>query len=50
MESVGILAETQYTVYINAYPAPKVSWMKDDQALSENYYISSKTSHMEGNR
>ncbi|XP_007550752.1 platelet-derived growth factor receptor alpha [Poecilia formosa] len=49
-ESVGILAETQYTIYINAYPAPKVSWMKDGQALSENYYISSKTSHMEGNR
>ncbi|KAM4738553.1 platelet-derived growth factor receptor alpha [Anableps anableps] len=49
-EFVSILAETQFTIYINAYPAPKVSWMKNNQALSENYYISSKTSHIEGNR
>lgn len=49
-EIITILAETQFTIYINAYPAPKVSWMKDNQALSENYYISTKTSHVEGNR
>lgn len=49
-EIVTILAETQFTIYINAYPAPKVSWMKDNQALSENYYISTKTSHIEQNR
>ncbi|XP_035997377.1 platelet-derived growth factor receptor alpha [Fundulus heteroclitus] len=49
-EFVSILQETQFTIYINAYPAPKVSWMKDGQALSENYYISTKTSHIGGNR
>ncbi|MED6292932.1 hypothetical protein CHARACLAT_005637 [Characodon lateralis] len=50
METVSILAETQFTIYINAYPAPKVSWMKDGQALSESYYIFTKTSHIEENR
>ncbi|KAM4575089.1 platelet-derived growth factor receptor alpha [Fundulus diaphanus] len=49
-EFVSILQETQFTIYINAYPAPKVSWMKDGQALSENYYIFTKTSHIGGNR
>ncbi|MEQ2185744.1 hypothetical protein GOODEAATRI_021407, partial [Goodea atripinnis] len=39
-----------FTIYINAYPAPKVSWMKDGQALSESYYIFTKTSHIEENR
>uniref|UniRef100_A0A1A8UQB2 Platelet-derived growth factor receptor alpha n=1 Tax=Nothobranchius furzeri TaxID=105023 RepID=A0A1A8UQB2_NOTFU len=49
-EFVSILEETQFTILINAYPAPSVSWLKDGTALSENYYISSNLSRIEGNR
>lgn len=49
-EFVTIFEETQFTIYINAYPTPKVSWMKDDQALTEDFYISTKMSRIEGNR
>ncbi|XP_015241041.1 PREDICTED: platelet-derived growth factor receptor alpha [Cyprinodon variegatus] len=49
-EFVTIFEETQFTIYINAYPTPKVSWMKDDQALTEDFYIFTKFSRIEGNR
>ncbi|XP_017284260.1 platelet-derived growth factor receptor alpha [Kryptolebias marmoratus] len=49
-EFVNILEATEYTILISAYPVPKVSWLKDGKEMSENYYISTKTSHIEGNR
>lgn len=50
MEFVSLLVETEYTILIDAYPAPKVMWLKDGKALQGNYYVLAKTSHLEGNR
>ncbi|XP_036970034.1 platelet-derived growth factor receptor alpha [Acanthopagrus latus] len=50
MEFVSLLEETEYTILINAYPAPKVMWLKDGKALQGNYYVLAKTSHLKGNR
>ncbi|XP_024114871.1 platelet-derived growth factor receptor alpha [Oryzias melastigma] len=49
-EFVNLLDETQFTILIDADPGPKITWMKDDNAIPENYYIFTKTSHFEGNR
>ncbi|XP_056234026.1 platelet-derived growth factor receptor alpha [Seriola aureovittata] len=50
VESVSLLEETEYTILINAYPAPKVTWLKDGKAMTGNYYTHTKTSRIEGNR
>ncbi|XP_058495284.1 platelet-derived growth factor receptor alpha isoform X2 [Solea solea] len=50
MELVSLLEETEFTILISAYPPPKVLWLKDGKDLSANYYILTKTSHVEGNR
>lgn len=50
MEFVSLLEETEFTILIEAYPAPKVLWLKDGNAISGNYYIFTSTSHLEGNR
>ncbi|XP_059196558.1 platelet-derived growth factor receptor alpha isoform X2 [Centropristis striata] len=49
-EFVSLLEETEFTILINAYPAPKVTWLKDGKAMPQNYYTLTKTSHLEGNR
>ncbi|KAI3369000.1 hypothetical protein L3Q82_025972, partial [Scortum barcoo] len=49
-EFVSLLEETEFTILIDAYPAPKVMWLKDGKPIPENYYILTKTSHLEGNR
>ncbi|XP_069555354.1 platelet-derived growth factor receptor alpha [Brachyistius frenatus] len=49
-EFVSILEETEFTILIDAYPAPKVTWLKDGKALTGNYYVLTITSHLEGNR
>lgn len=49
-EFVSLLEETEFTILIDAYPAPKVMWLKDNKAIPENYYVLTKTSHLEGNR
>lgn len=49
-EFVRILEETEFTILIDAYPPPKVSWLKDGKAITVNYYIVTKTSKIEGNR
>ncbi|XP_060884998.1 platelet-derived growth factor receptor alpha [Labrus mixtus] len=50
IEFVSLLEETEFTILITAYPAPKVMWMKDGKAIPESYYVLTKTSHIEGNR
>ncbi|KAM9848951.1 platelet-derived growth factor receptor alpha [Aulostomus maculatus] len=50
MEFVSLLEETEFTILINAYPAPKVMWLKDGKDIPESYYVLTKTSHVEGNR
>ncbi|KAM7410383.1 hypothetical protein PAMA_001701 [Pampus argenteus] len=50
MEFVSLLEETEFTILINAYPAPKVTWLKDGKAIPENYYLHHKTSQIKGNR
>lgn len=50
VEFVSLLEETEFTILIDAYPAPKVSWLKDGKDISQNYYLLTKTSHLEGNR
>ncbi|XP_029005049.1 platelet-derived growth factor receptor alpha isoform X3 [Betta splendens] len=49
-ESVSLLEETEFTILIEASPSVKVLWLKDGGALSENYYVHTKTNHIEGNR
>lgn len=49
-EFVSLLEETEFTILISAYPPPKVHWLKDGEAVSENYFILTKTSQLEGNR
>lgn len=49
-EFVSLLEETEFTIFINAYPSLKVTWLKDGKAMPQNYYIFTKTSHLEGNR
>ncbi|XP_071395167.1 platelet-derived growth factor receptor alpha [Centroberyx affinis] len=50
VEFVSLLEETEFTILIDAFPAPKVTWLKDGTAMPENYYFLTKTSHVEGNR
>ncbi|KAM4628758.1 platelet-derived growth factor receptor alpha [Polymixia lowei] len=50
VEFVSLLEETEFTILIDAYPAPKVTWLKGGSAMPENYYFFTKTSHLEGNR
>uniref|UniRef100_A0A668A048 Platelet-derived growth factor receptor alpha n=1 Tax=Myripristis murdjan TaxID=586833 RepID=A0A668A048_9TELE len=50
VEFVSLLEETEFTILIDAYPAPKVTWLKDGSRISESYYFLTKTSHLEGNR
>lgn len=49
-EFVSLFEETEFTILINAVPAPKVRWLKDGKDLQGNYYILAKTSHLEGHR
>lgn len=49
-EFVHSFEETEFTIIIDAYPAPKVIWMKDDKDLQVNYYLFTTTSHQGGNR
>ncbi|XP_072246068.1 platelet-derived growth factor receptor alpha [Leuresthes tenuis] len=50
-EFVNILEETEFTILIHAYPiVPKVTWLKDGEAIRQSYYVLTKTSHVEGNR
>ncbi|KAM8889495.1 platelet-derived growth factor receptor alpha [Synchiropus picturatus] len=47
---VSLLEETEFTILIHAYPAPKISWLKDGKAITENYYVTTSSSHLDGNR
>ncbi|KAK2907583.1 platelet-derived growth factor receptor alpha [Channa argus] len=47
---VSPLEETEFTILIEAYPPPKVTWLKDGKAISGNNYVHTKTRHIEGNR
>ncbi|CAN9500997.1 unnamed protein product [Ophioblennius macclurei] len=49
-ELVSMLEETEFTILVEAYPAPKVTWSKDGRAIEGNYYVLTETSHVEGNR
>lgn len=49
-EFVSLLKETEFMILIDAYPAPKVTWLKDGKAMPQTYYIFTKTSHLGGNR
>ncbi|KAL1022590.1 hypothetical protein UPYG_G00029630 [Umbra pygmaea] len=48
VEFIGILEETEFTIAIEAFPAPKVTWLKDGVSITENSYILTKTSRLEG--
>ncbi|XP_054646588.1 platelet-derived growth factor receptor alpha [Dunckerocampus dactyliophorus] len=47
---VSLLEETEFTILIDASPAPKVTWQRNGKDIPESYYILAKTSHLEGNR
>lgn len=49
-EFVSLLEETEFTILIDADPAPKVMWLKEGAALSESYYVHTKTRHLVGNK
>lgn len=49
-EFVSLLEETEFTILIDADPAPKVMWLKEGVALSESYYVHTKTRHLIGNK
>ncbi|XP_023860711.1 platelet-derived growth factor receptor alpha-like [Salvelinus sp. IW2-2015] len=50
VEFVSMMEETEFTISIEAFPAPKVTWLKDGIAITENSYFLTKTSHLEGNQ
>ncbi|CAL8255198.1 unnamed protein product [Merluccius merluccius] len=50
MEVVSPLEQTEFTILLDAFPAPKVSWERDGAAMPENYFLFTKTSHIMGNR
>ncbi|MCJ8743547.1 hypothetical protein PDJAM_G00095280 [Pangasius djambal] len=43
VETISLLEEAEFTIYINSDAVPKVTWFKDDNVLSSNY-ITAKTS------
>lgn len=49
-EFVSLLEETEFTILIDAEPAPKVMWLKEGVALPESYYVHTKTRHLTGNK
>lgn len=49
-ELVSLLEETEFTILIDAYPAPKIMWQKDGKDIETNYYLFTRTSFVEGNR
>uniref|UniRef100_A0A8C6UJD5 Platelet-derived growth factor receptor alpha n=1 Tax=Neogobius melanostomus TaxID=47308 RepID=A0A8C6UJD5_9GOBI len=49
-EFVSLLEETEFTILIDAHPAPKVTWQKDDMDIEKSYYVFTRTTHVEGNR
>lgn len=50
VEFVSMMEETEFTISIEAFPAPKVTWLKDGIAITENSYFLTKTSRLEGNQ
>ncbi|KAJ3600139.1 hypothetical protein NHX12_034089 [Muraenolepis orangiensis] len=50
VEVVSLLEQTEFTILLDAFPAPKVSWQRDGDAMPENYHLFTKTSHISGNR
>ncbi|XP_034036396.1 platelet-derived growth factor receptor alpha [Thalassophryne amazonica] len=50
LELVSLLEATEFTILIDAYPAPKITWQKNGKDISNSYYIHTKSSHITGNR
>ncbi|KAJ7986489.1 hypothetical protein DPEC_G00340410 [Dallia pectoralis] len=50
LEFVSEMEETKFTIAMEAFPVPKVTWLKDGIAVTENSYLLTKTSRLEGNR
>ncbi|XP_016886800.1 platelet-derived growth factor receptor alpha isoform X3 [Cynoglossus semilaevis] len=50
VEYVSLLQETEFTVFIDASPPPKVMWLKDGKELPANYFIDTQTVPFQGNR
>uniref|UniRef100_A0AAY5L4G8 Platelet-derived growth factor receptor alpha n=1 Tax=Esox lucius TaxID=8010 RepID=A0AAY5L4G8_ESOLU len=50
VEFVSVMEETEFNIFMEAFPAPKVTWLKDGIAVTENSYLLTKTSHLEGSR
>lgn len=50
VEVVSLLEQTEFTILLDAFPAPKVSWQRDGFAMPENYYLFTETRHISGNR
>ncbi|KAM6963198.1 platelet-derived growth factor receptor alpha [Aplochiton taeniatus] len=49
VETISLLEETEFTILIAAEPAPKVTWLKDNVPMAENYYMFATSSHIRGN-
>ncbi|XP_071005721.1 platelet-derived growth factor receptor alpha [Oncorhynchus clarkii lewisi] len=49
VEFVSMMEETEFTISIEAFPAPKVTWLKDGIAITENSYFLTKTRRLAGN-
>lgn len=49
-EFVSLLEETEFTILIDAHPAPKVTWQKDGKDIEQSYYVFTRTTYSEGNR
>ncbi|XP_076873224.1 platelet-derived growth factor receptor alpha isoform X2 [Brachyhypopomus gauderio] len=49
LETVSLLEETEFTIYIHSDAPPKVTWLKDDHVL-ENPFVTTKTTLLDDKR
>ncbi|XP_031430244.1 platelet-derived growth factor receptor alpha isoform X2 [Clupea harengus] len=50
VEDITLLEDTEFTIYIDAHPEPKMMWKKDGRPLDKSTFLYAMNSHVLGNR
>ncbi|XP_076134312.1 platelet-derived growth factor receptor alpha isoform X2 [Alosa pseudoharengus] len=50
VEVITLLEDTEFTIFIDAYPEPKILWKKDGIPLEKSTFLYAVNSHVLGNR